>query len=72
MFSVLSGTSITVEPLACFAGTSEAGLGGAAESVVLQGAVRVHTFVEVHAVYASSDPGMPQQVPTQSRETCGP
>ena len=69
---MLNGTAITVEPPACFAGTSEVRLGGAAESVLLHEAVRVHTSAEVHAVYASSDQGMPQQVPTYSPETCGP
>ena len=42
----------------CFARTSEARLDGVAESVALQGVVRVHTFGEVHAEYASSDMGM--------------
>ena len=41
----------------CFAGTSEARLDGVAESVALKGAVHVHTFGEVHAVYASSQLG---------------
>ena len=42
----------------CFAGTSEARLDGVAESVALQGVMRVCKFGEVHAVYASSDMGM--------------